>query len=157
VLAFVAGRHAPDVRRAALVAVASVEAGLLTYYLWQATLGAGGSMLADYGAPVWLVSGLLLGALFGVAGWVGEHSEVSLRRLLAWAVLAGTPIAEIPHARASGVDHRDLVIFGLVAIAVALVAWATARGRVSPNVLVPVATGLGLVGYAVHEALLSFR
>ncbi|MDF1602920.1 DUF6518 family protein [Nocardioides sp. YIM 152315] len=157
VLAFVAGRGARDVRRAALTAVAVVEAGLVTYYLWQATLGAGGSMLADYGAPVWLVSGALLGGLFGGAGWLGEHSESGPVRLLAWAVLAGVPVAEIPHARASGVDHRNLVILALVATSVALVVWATARGRVATHVLVPVATGLGLLGYGVHEALLSFR
>lgn len=157
VLAFVAGRGARDVRRGALVAVAAVEAGLVTYYLWQATLGAGGSMLADYGAPVWLVGGALLAGILGAAGWLGERSESATTRVLAWGLLAGVPIAEIPHARASGIAYRDLVVAGLVATSLLLVAWATARGRVSPSVLVPVATGLGLLGYGVHEALLSFR
>lgn len=157
VLAFVAGRGAHDVRRAALIAVAAVEAGLVTYYLWQATLGAGGSMLADYGAPVWLIGGALLAGVFGAAGWLGERSESSTTRVLAWGLLAGVPIAEIPHARASGVDYRNLVVAGLVATALVLIAWATARGRVSPSVLVPVATALGLLGYGVHEALLAFR
>ncbi|MBB3041133.1 DUF6518 family protein [Nocardioides soli] len=157
VLAFVAGRGARDVRRAGLTAIAAVEAGLVTYYVWQATLGAGGSMLSDYGAPVWLVGGALLGGILGGAGWLGEHSESSTTRVLAWGLLAGVPIAEIPHARASGVDYRDLVVAGLVATSLVLVAWATARGRVSPSVLVPVATGLGLLGYGVHEALLAFR
>ncbi|MFC7493027.1 MULTISPECIES: DUF6518 family protein [unclassified Nocardioides] len=157
VLAFVAGRGASEVRRAAVTAVVVVEAGLVTYYVWQATLGAGGSMLSDYGAPVWLIGGALLGAVLGAAGWLGEHGESATTRVLAWGLLAGVPIAEIPHARASGLDYRNLVIAGLVATALAIVAWATARGRVAANVLVPVATGLGLLGYGVHEALLSFR
>jgi hypothetical protein len=157
VLAFVAGRGARDVRRAVLTAVAAVEIGLVTYYVWQATLGAGGSMLADYGAPVWIVGGALLAAVFGAAGWLGNRSESPTVRVLAWGLLAGVPIAEIPHARASGVDYRNLVVAGLVVTSLALVAWATARGRVSASVLVPVATGLGLLGYAVHETLLALR
>jgi Family of unknown function (DUF6518) len=80
---------------AVVAGVLVVVTGLVSYYLWL-TIGLGvafSTVVHSYEAPMWVVAGVAVGAVFGAVGTLSLSSRRLLREL-SWAVVAAAPMAD---------------------------------------------------------------
>jgi hypothetical protein len=133
---------------AALVGALVVVTGLASYYLWL-IIGrdvAVSTVVHQYKAPMWVLAGVAVGAVFGT---VAASSRSPRRRVreVAWAAVAAVPLSDaLLPVRLSGRSDVTPVVATLVVVSLLVLAWSyrAAGARVARVVVATLALALVL-------------
>jgi hypothetical protein len=156
VLAFVAARLIPRRTRWAspVAAICVIVVGLCSYAVYMhVRYGLSYHNVSGGRMHHWFALGLVAGALAGILGWL-SYSHLAV---VAWAVLAAVPLAEIRLAEGWSIDDQSFFAVAglLVAASMLLIVWGVLTMRRAPLVLALVTAVAWAVGWALAVALLG--